>query len=112
MIDLQKFASKLKECRSDETSNSPSSPGLPFVIRYIWNQYHSSDIDFDSFTFNDCILAYQDLCEIPYDDEEEHSHHSFVDMENTFVVYNLLEDVCYNLHKFPLKQYDSDDDFI
>jgi hypothetical protein len=114
MIDLQKFSSKLNECRSNDSSTSPSSPGLPYVIRYIWNQYHSSDIDFDSFTFDDCIQALDALSEIPPtdDDDEEPSSYRFEEMENAFAVYNLLEDVCYDLHKFPLKQYDNDDDFI
>jgi hypothetical protein len=110
-INFQKFDSNLQKYKKEVSSYDQS--GLAQVVRYVWNHYPTSMVDFDSFSYQDVLDALEALLNVPCDDGiYEPDTPDQIDKYNPWLHNMIVENACANLHRTKHKIYESDDDFI
>jgi hypothetical protein len=110
-MDFRKFSKNLMKYQKKE--NDQSDRGLANVIRYVWNQYPTKYVDFDSFSYDDVIRAMDTLSEIPIDDYDESDEINENDVkENPWYHNMIVENTVAHLFHTKNKVYENDDDFI
>lgn len=111
-INFQKLESNLEKYRKEESHSSER--GLANVIRYVWNQYPTKFVDFDSFSYDDIIQAMDVLTSIPvegYDEDLDEDEQENV-KSNPWYHNMIVENTVANLFHTKNKIYENDDDFI
>lgn len=116
-FDFQKFDNNLKQYEKKEESTK-NDKGLATVIRYVWNQYPTGFIDFNSFSYQDVLDAMASMELIPTtddeeDDDDDDDEESIYPIEQSPWYHNMIvENACANLNRVKNKIYENDDDFI
>lgn len=115
--------SKVLDEQSDNTLPPANTLGLSNVVRYVWNHYPTSCVDFDSFTLDDLYNAKSQFYSLPedqYDEDEQDS--SFIQVDengqpikcevNCWQENFLVENIIASLYNTKNLVYENDDDFI
>lgn len=125
ILNMTLFKENLKKVEVP-ADNLPSTNtvGLSRVIRYVWNHYPTSLVDFDSFTLEDLYEAKGQMYMISEDsddDEDDDYYASVVTGEgeekiippvNAWNENHLVESICAVLYRTKKILYENDDDFI
>ncbi|MEX3623675.1 hypothetical protein [Viridibacillus arvi] len=115
-FNFQKFENNLSTLEKTEQEGLDQK-GLASVIRYVWNHYPTSYVDFDTFSYEDVLSAGSEMLCIPTDDvsEEEAAEAEavFPITRNPWYQNMVIENVCGALHQTKNKIYEyEEDDFI
>ncbi|WP_078557253.1 hypothetical protein [Bacillus alkalicellulosilyticus] len=105
LFDIKAFESNLKQ--KDRKSQNPEniSTGISNVIRHVWDQETVTFIDFDSFSYQDCVFALEAMESIALTPIDEGEEVFLCDPDNPFTVYNSLGEVIYTLRNTDKRHY-------
>lgn len=112
ILNMSLFEEKLNNVLVPlEEVQTGNSIGLSNVIRYVWNHYPTSAVDFDSFDLEDVYEAKSYIYGISEDgtEEEEEEHEPTF---NPWVEIYMVENVISALYHGKKVVYENDDDFI
>ncbi|MFD1736264.1 hypothetical protein ACFSCX_06755 [Bacillus salitolerans] len=112
-FSIEKLCEELQKYKKKEESLETEQLGFPQVVKYVWEDTSTTNIDFDSFTIEDVNKASYELAAIPlqWDDGGENFT---CDPTNAYMQYHLISEVLWTMLNTEQKRYlpDKDDFFI
>lgn len=107
-FDINKFADNIAPYRTSKKTENKN--GLSNVINYYINRDALSDIDFNSFSLDDVLLAIEEMQDIALAEIDDEMF--IADPQNPFIIFLTMDEALYNLSISKEKNYEIEDEEI